>query len=91
MLRPTSLVAATSLARLQEEKGMATRRMYKFDNPRLGTVNNPTAVKSNGFPIMKITSAEMKEKRDKGLIYYCDEKYSLGHKCKTHDWIYLKE
>ena len=25
----------------------------------------------------------MKERRDKGLCYYCDEKFQLGHRCKT--------
>ncbi|GAV81771.1 hypothetical protein CFOL_v3_25224 [Cephalotus follicularis] len=34
------------------------------------------------LPIMKLTSAEIKERRDKGLCFNCDEKYKAGHKCK---------
>ncbi|GMJ02876.1 hypothetical protein HRI_003956800 [Hibiscus trionum] len=31
----------------------------------------------------KISSAEMQLRRDKGLCFYCDEKFTPGHKCKT--------
>jgi hypothetical protein len=30
----------------------------------------------------RITNQEAKERRGKGLCYYCDEKYSIGHRCK---------
>lgn len=30
----------------------------------------------------KLSPAEMKERRDKGLCYNCDEKYSPGNHCK---------
>ena len=32
--------------------------------------------------VQKVSPAEMAERRKQGLCYYCDEKYSLGHKCK---------
>lgn len=25
----------------------------------------------------------MKERRDRGLCYYCDDKWALGHRCRT--------
>ena len=34
------------------------------------------------MPIQKITSAQMEERRKKGLCYYCDEKWQPRHKCK---------
>eukprot|EP00253_Pinus_taeda_P001660 PITA_01660 len=32
--------------------------------------------------VQKVSPAEMAERRKQGLCYYCDEKYSSGHKCK---------
>jgi len=32
--------------------------------------------------VQKLSPAEMAERRKHGLCYYCDEKYSPGHKCK---------
>eukprot|EP00253_Pinus_taeda_P029117 PITA_29117 len=32
--------------------------------------------------VQKLSPADMAERRKKGLCYYCDEKYSPGHKCK---------
>eukprot|EP00253_Pinus_taeda_P006137 PITA_06137 len=32
--------------------------------------------------VQKVSPTEIVERRKQGLCYYCDEKYSLGHKCK---------
>ena len=32
--------------------------------------------------VQKVSPAKMAERRKQGLCYYCDEKYSPGHKCK---------
>lgn len=42
------------------------------------------------YPIKRITSSQMQERRDKGLCYFCDEKYRPGHKCNRPK-IYLLE
>ncbi|KAF5475861.1 hypothetical protein F2P56_007623 [Juglans regia] len=33
------------------------------------------------IPIKRITPAQMQERKEKRLCYYCDEKFHLGHKC----------
>ena len=33
-------------------------------------------------PFRRITNQEARERRGKGLCYYCDEKYSIGHRCE---------
>lgn len=33
-------------------------------------------------PYKRLTAAELRAKREKGLCYYCDDKYAPGHKCK---------
>ncbi|PHT55201.1 ARF guanine-nucleotide exchange factor GNL1 [Capsicum baccatum] len=46
--------------------------------------------KTNGNIIgRRLTSAEMNEKRAKGLCFFCDEKYELGHKCASKKQLYL--
>nr|GMD88071.1 Transposon Ty3-G Gag-Pol polyprotein [Ipomoea batatas] len=39
------------------------------------------------LPIRKYTAAEIREKRDKGLCFRCDQKYFPGHRCKG--WLLL--
>jgi len=36
-----------------------------------------------GFPMQRISASQMKEWHDKGLYYYCDEKWQPDHKCKS--------
>ncbi|XP_060969922.1 uncharacterized protein LOC133037114 [Cannabis sativa] len=35
------------------------------------------------LPIKKLSPSEMKERREKGLCYTCEEKFHYGHKCKN--------
>ncbi|XP_019266920.1 PREDICTED: uncharacterized protein LOC109244312 [Nicotiana attenuata] len=39
----------------------------------------------------KLTTAEMNEKRQKGLCFFCDEKFFPGHKCSSSKQLYLLE
>lgn len=90
MFRPISLAAATSLTRLQEEKNMANKRFQRPDTNMVGMTNSseinkgpiPFQSKSNIPPIKMLSSAEMNERREKGLCYNCDDEYSSGHHCK---------
>ncbi|XP_075478825.1 uncharacterized protein LOC142519678 [Primulina tabacum] len=54
--------------------------------PLLPTPSLPTApggVRAKPpFLIKKLSPAEMAARRDKGLCYNCDEKYSFGHRCQ---------
>lgn len=54
--------------------------------PRESTVSNNVEARrsnENGPPLRKfLTSAEMSERRAKGLCYYCDEKYTRDHYLK---------
>ncbi|CAI9771199.1 unnamed protein product [Fraxinus pennsylvanica] len=33
---------------------------------------------------------QMKERRDRGLCYYCDDKWALGHRCRTPNLFLLE-
>jgi hypothetical protein len=61
--------------------------------PRLSTpipyqepkpVNNPNSnnhFRRSNFPIRRISPTQMQERRERGLCYYCDDKYMPGHQC----------
>lgn len=42
-----------------------------------------TDFKGAKMAIQKISPSQMDERRKKGLCYYCDDKWAIGHKCKT--------
>ena len=35
------------------------------------------------LPVKRLTPSELRDKRERGLCFTCDEKYSAGHKCKN--------
>lgn len=39
---------------------------------------------SSSSNIKRLSAAELKARREKGLCYYCDEKYEPNHKCKRN-------
>ncbi|GAV70590.1 gag-asp_proteas domain-containing protein, partial [Cephalotus follicularis] len=47
------------------------------------TTSSPTPPKSTTPTIHKLNFAKMKERRDCGLCYNCDEKFTPGHRCKS--------
>ncbi|KAG2667995.1 hypothetical protein I3760_15G139500 [Carya illinoinensis] len=51
---------------------------------------NPPFQRRNPYPIKRISPNQMQERRDKGLCYFCDEKYHQGHKC-SRPKLYLLE
>lgn len=40
-------------------------------------------------PYKRLTAAELRAKREKGLCYYCEDKYAPGHKCKPTFFLLL--
>lgn len=43
----------------------------------------PVKAPTPSLPVKRLSPAEIKEKRDKGLCFTCDEKYNVGHRCKN--------
>lgn len=51
----------------------------------LGPIPSQRSGKGSNTPTLsfrRITNQEARERLEKGLCYYCDEKYSLGHRCE---------
>ncbi|KAH0744838.1 hypothetical protein KY290_032831 [Solanum tuberosum] len=89
------LLAQTHEQRLQLERGPMTPALTKTQ-PLLPTPqsrsfvparNNPNAL--SRVPVKRLSLTEMQQRREKGLSYYCDEKYTTNHMCKTLSRILL--
>ncbi|KAF8389533.1 hypothetical protein HHK36_024048 [Tetracentron sinense] len=89
MFKPTNLLRAISLARSQEEKLTAQRKLVRapVQKPNPIFTNQPSPSQP---PIKRLTPLEIKERRDKGLCYNCDEKFHIGHRC-TSQRLFLME
>ncbi|XP_019465366.1 PREDICTED: uncharacterized protein LOC109363560 [Lupinus angustifolius] len=59
--------------------------------PLLPTPNiRPHDLTQKPTNIKRITPVEMQVRRDKGLCYYCDEKFSFSHKCPNKHLLLLQ-
>jgi len=80
---PNSLEKAFRLARKIECKIMATRKptthIYKDGHLSTPRLSQPT----------RLTPQQLEEKREKGLCYSCDSKYTKGHKCAEKKLFYI--
>ncbi|XP_052196517.1 uncharacterized protein LOC127803919 [Diospyros lotus] len=58
----------------------------KLATPSTAFSHRPPAVgKWSNPPFKQLSESELQAKRVKGLCFRCDEKYSVGHKCKNKD------
>ena len=85
--QPASLPKATALARLQEDKINDLRKHTRtpFIHPSPNTTSfNPhsTQPPRPKAPFVQRTQEDMAYRREKGLCYNCDEKWSSSHRCK---------
>ena len=83
MFSPNTMMEALGLAKLAEDK-MATQQRSKssfvpFQN--MGSQQPPILPAPHSPPIKNISATEMPARREKGLCYNCDEKFSWGHRC----------
>ena len=45
--------------------------------------NLPALLPTPNLPVRRLTPAELRDKREKGLCYNCDKKYSANHRCRS--------
>ena len=90
-LQPMCLPQAIALAKLQEDKLADRRRGHRSSTPAGIPSHHPPAYSApsalphnsspNRFLVRRLSPEEMALKRDKGLYYYCDDKWTTGHRC----------
>jgi len=77
------LKKAFRLAR-QIERGIMETRNPTTHNYKYGSVFSPSLPQPTRF-----TPQQLEEKREKGLCYSCDSKYTKGHKCAEKKLFYI--
>jgi hypothetical protein len=61
-----------------------------FSKPSLPPLlPTPSGPPLRNAQVKKISPAEMQLRREKGLCYFCDEKFSLTHRCRNRQYLYL--
>lgn len=79
---PTTLSAAIGLARLYEARLQSQRRTFTPDVKKTPMSSSLNVQRPTNPTIRRLIPAELKDRRDKGLCYNCDEKFGPGHRCK---------
>ncbi|KAH7661405.1 Acid proteases protein [Dioscorea alata] len=90
LLKPVSLHEAMGMAKLVKDKLNASRPSIPrvpFHRP-LALPPPPTAPRPSSFPIKRLTPMEMAARREKGLCFNCDSKFTPGHKCNPALFLY---
>lgn len=92
-LQPISLLQATALAKLQEEKlrdrAALSQRSFSQPRPFVNQLPNTSAKAKPSF--VQRTQTEMAFRREKGLCYNCDEKWSTNHRCKGRVLLFIAD
>ncbi|CAL5376490.1 unnamed protein product [Camellia sinensis] len=85
MFRPTTIVQAIGLAKMQENSIEAITRRARQGN-RAGESIFSHQTKQNPVmnPVRKELPKDGEEKKAKGLCFKCNEKYTRGHICKKN-------
>nr|DAD39264.1 TPA_asm: hypothetical protein HUJ06_013587 [Nelumbo nucifera] len=57
--------------------------------PSRQNTNRPAPPNSPNIPIRRLTPSEMQERRQRGLCFNCDQKWSANHKCHGKSFMLL--
>ncbi|KAL5705175.1 hypothetical protein ACHQM5_023513 [Ranunculus cassubicifolius] len=103
--KPRSLSEAIGVSRLIEERNNLEDKSSVSSNPTITPTtplsNNttidgllgasPSHPNHNTMPFKKINGQEARDRREKGLCYYCNEKYAPGHKCRQPQFYMIED
>lgn len=94
VLQPTTLPQAIGMAKLLEAKFLDSKpnppRFSRLtaSQPQPPSLLGPGPPPSS-LPIRCLNPAEMDARRAKGLCFNCDDKFHLGHRCKSKQFLLL--
>ena len=106
VMQPASMSQAVAYARLHKEKQNDAQKTFRPSvgvssssrQPPLLTPSStppllptPTRTNSSTVPFKRLTPEELAVRREKGLCFQCDEKYSSGHKCSSSLFLLIME
>ena len=94
---PKTLAEAIGVAWLIEERNLLQRRLSSSFRPTFAAITTrgnvapapgvlgpaPATRVANTTPTLRrLSNQKARDRREKGLCYYCDEKYTTGHRCE---------
>ena len=105
VMQPQSLMQAVSFTRLHEEKLMDGRRQNTRVTKLLPSqpstpptmslepllLQGATKPSPPTIPFKRLSPAELALRREKGLCFNCDEKFSRGHKCTPSLFLFITD
>lgn len=99
ILKPPNLHEAMGMAKLIEDKCNASRPVFlpsrqPLPRPPPAPTLPPAATHRashapSSLPIKRLTSTEMAARRERGLCFNCDAKFTPGHRCQTPQFLCL--
>ncbi|KHN33219.1 Transposon Ty3-I Gag-Pol polyprotein, partial [Glycine soja] len=90
-LQPISLLQATALAKLQEDKLKDRRSLSQRPHPPPTSISPANLSTKPKTPYVQRTPEEMAFRRERGLCYNCDDKWSSGHRCKGRILLFVAD
>ena len=87
LIHPRNIMEAMQCVHHIQAKNKAT---HKFTiGSYIGTIDHFWVHKTNVSQSKRLTPQQMDERREKGLCFNCDNKYSKGHKCSEKKLFYI--
>ena len=62
-----------------------------FSSPSSSTPLLPTPPKPPPLPFRRLTPAELASRRERGLCFHCDEKFTRGHRCASRFFLLVAD
>lgn len=103
VFRPKTYAAAVDIARLRDDHLQAMRKQTPYANKRSGPTSfenrsmgggvdttSGTTQKVVPMGVKRLPWDELRKRREKGLCFNCDEKFTPGHRCRVKQ-VYLIE
>jgi hypothetical protein len=86
-VKPSTLTAAVGLAKLYEARVLAKKTpTFTLDSkPKFSQTSSSGSTqgfRNSNPPTRRLNETEMKDRREMGLCFNCDEKFRPGHRCK---------
>lgn len=88
--QPLSLPQAVAFTKLQEDK-INDRRCSLFSSNHNSPMATILPSTSSKLPFKRLTLEEIIVCQDKGLCYYCEEKWTTGHRCKPRIHLFIAD